>query len=240
MYNHPTIMFDPVKPERMSESIVSQIKAKVLADELKPEDKLPSENELASMFKASRATVREALKALEGSGLIEIRRGAHGGPFVAKHGLERAGRSLTDVLRVHGTPIEQVTEARLLVEPALAGFAAERASDEDLDAIGETLTRVSTSLEAGETPVLGNLEFHRLVANASHNAVLVVLLEASLGILEQVLEPRAIDRELVARMLAAHQEIHDALLARKPDDAHRLMSAHVQEAHLGIQKACLF
>ena len=232
-------MFDPVKPSRISESIVSQIKAKVLADALQPDDKLPSENKLASMFGASRATVREALRALEGSGLIEIRRGAHGGPFVAKDGLERAGRSLTDALRVHRTPIEQVTEARLLVEPALARFAAERASDEDLDAIAGTLSHVSASLASGDTPVLGNLEFHRLVASASHNAVLVVLLDASLGILEQVLEPRAIDRDLVSGMLTAHQEIYDAIRAREPDDAHRLMTQHVQKAHVGIQKACL-
>lgn len=233
-------MFYPVKPLRISESIVSQIKAKVLADELRPDDKLPNENELASMFGASRATVREALAALEGSGLIEIRRGARGGPFVAKHGLEHAGRSLTDALRIRGTPIEQVTEARLLVEPALARFAAERASNEDLDAIGKTLERVRASLASGETPVLGNLEFHRLVASASHNAVLVVLLDASLGILEQVLEPRAIDRDLISGMLTAHQEIYQALRARKPDDAHQLMTEHVHEAHLGIEKACLF
>lgn len=240
MYNHPTIMFDPVKPARISEAIVSQIKAKVLADELKPDDKLPSENELASMFGASRTTVREALRALEGSGLIEIRRGAHGGPFVAKDGLERAGRRLTDSLRVHGTPVAQVTEARLLVEPALARFAAERASDDDLAAIAGTLEQVSASLASGETPVLGNLEFHRLVANASHNAVLVVLLDASLGILEQVLVPRAIGSDVVSGMLAAHQDIFDAIRAREPDDAHRLMTEHVHRAHLGIQKACLF
>lgn len=233
-------MFDRVKPSRISEAIVSQIKDKVLADELKPDDKLPSENELAAIFGASRTTVREALRALEGSGLIEIRRGAHGGPFVARDGLEQAGQRLTDALRVHGTPIDQVTEARLLVEPALARFAAERASAEDLEAISETLGQVSSSLASGETPVLGNLEFHRLVASASHNSVLVVLLDASLGILEQVLEPRAIDRDLVSGMLSAHQEIYEAIRAREPDDAHRLMTEHVQRAHLGIQKACLF
>lgn len=233
-------MFDPVKPARISEAIVSQIKAKVLAAELRPDDKLPSEHELAAMFGASRATVREALRALEGSGLIEIRRGARGGPFVARHGLERAGRSLTEALQVRGTPIEQVTEARLLVEPALARFAAERGRDEDLAAIGETLTRVSSSLASGETPVLGNLEFHRLVASASHNAVLVVLLDASLGILERVVEPRAIDRDLVSGMLAAHEKIYEALRSRKPDEAEQLMREHVHRAHVGIQKACLF
>lgn len=233
-------MFDPVKPARISEAIVSQIRAKVLADELRPDDKLPSENELAAMFGASRATVREALRALEGSGLIEIRRGARGGPFVARHGLEHAGRSLIEALRIHGTPIEQVTEARLLVEPTLTRFAAERASDDDLEAIGETLARVSSSLATGETPVLGNLEFHRLVASASHNAVLVVLLDASLGILEQMLEPGAIDRELVSGMLAEHEEIYESLRARKPDTAEHLMREHVHRAHVGIQKACLF
>lgn len=192
------------------------------------------------MFGASRTTVREALRALEGSGLIEVRRGSHGGPFVARHALARAGQSLGDALRVHGTPDEQVTEARLLVEPALARFAAERASEDDLDAIGATLERVRASLAAGATPVLGNLEFHRLVASASHNAVLVVLLDASLGILENILQPSAIDRALVEEMLTAHQEIYDALRARHPDDAHRLMTEHVQKAHRGIQKACVF
>lgn len=232
-------MFEPVKPIRISEDIASQIKAKVLAAELKPDDKLPSENELASLFGASRAMVREALKSLEGSGFIEIRRGARGGSFVSRNGLERAGQTLTDALRLEGTPIAQVTEARLLVEPALARFAAERASQEDLDAIGETLVRMEDSLASGATPVLGNLEFHRLVAHASHNAVLVVLLDASLGILQEVVEKLAIDRELVAAMLSAHQRIYEALEARDPEAAHRLMTEHVEHAHLDLSKACL-
>jgi GntR family transcriptional repressor for pyruvate dehydrogenase complex len=232
-------MFEPVKPSRISEDIASQIKAKVLAAELKPDDKLPSENELAGIFGASRAMVREALRSLEGSGFIEIRRGSRGGSFVSRNGVERAGRTLTDALLVEGTPIAQVTEARLLVEPALARLAAERASAEDLEAIGEALVRMEASLASGKTPVLGNLEFHRRVAHASHNAVLVVLLDASLGILRDEVAKLAIERDLVAGMLSAHQEIYEALRCHDVEAAHRLMTEHVEHAHDDLSKACL-
>ncbi|MFQ5792166.1 MAG: FadR/GntR family transcriptional regulator, partial [Acidobacteriota bacterium] len=196
-------MFKPVRTTRISEEIATQIKEKLLAEKLQPDDKLPSENGLAEMFGASRATVREALRSLEGAGFIVIKRGARGGPYVASRGLERAGRTLSDALRLRGTPIAQLTEARLIVEPALARLAAERATSSDLEAVAQTNHNVEEKLEAGQNPVLENLAFHRSVARASQNAVLVVILNASLDVLTGVVEQLDIDRRMVRQMLTS-------------------------------------
>ena len=233
-------MFQPVKTPRISEEIVAQIKAKVLGGELEPDDKLPSENALATMFGTSRASVREALRSLEASGLVVIKRGARGGPHVASRGLELVGKSLSEAFRVRGTPIEQVTEARLIIEPALARLAAERATGEDLESIERTLAVMEGELEAGGNPVLGNLEFHRLVARASHNAVLVVILDASLMVLEDIVDGLPIEREMVEGMLAAHKSIYDALAKGRSEKAHRLMTEHVHGAHQSLSRACIY
>ena len=233
-------MFQPVRTTRVSEEIAAQIRARVLGGDLAPDDKLPSENELATQFGASRASVREALRSLEASGLVVIKRGAKGGAHVASRGLELAGKSLSEALLVQGTPIEQVTEARLLIEPALAELAAGRATPTDLAAIARTLSDMESQLETGGNPVLGNLEFHRLVAKASHNAVLVVVLEASLTVLEDVVEKLEIDRTLVEGMLSAHKEIYRALEKGHQKKAFRLMTAHVHQAHEGLSRVCVF
>jgi len=233
-------MFQRVKTTRISEEIASQIRARVLGGELGPDDKLPSENELAAMFGASRTSVREALRSLEASGLVVIKRGARGGPHVASHGLELVGKSLSEALRVQGTPIEQITEARLLIEPALAELAAERVTGDDLAAIESTIVEMESKLDSGGNPVLGNLEFHRLVAKASHNAVLVVVLDASLMVLEDVVEKLPIDRAMVEGMLSAHKKIYEALAKGQAKKAFRLMTAHVHEAHEGLSRVCFF
>lgn len=240
LLNCQTIMrFEPVKTHRISEEIATQIKAKLLSFELKPEDKLPSENDLADMFGASRATVREALRSLEAAGLIMVKRGAQGGSFVTGRGLERAGETLSEALRLRGVPLEQVTEARLLVEPTLARLAAERATDEDRATIEATLSEVEAKLQGGLNLALANLAFHRSVAGASHNTVLVVILSASLDILIDAIGESPIERTMVEQMLASHRNIYAAIAGGDGERAFHLMAEHVHEAHRGLSVACL-
>ncbi len=75
-------MFKSVRTDRISQAIIDQIKEAIFQKKLTIGDKLPSERQLMEQFETSRVTVREALRTLEYSGILEIKRGNQGGAFV--------------------------------------------------------------------------------------------------------------------------------------------------------------
>ncbi|RLC00302.1 MAG: FadR family transcriptional regulator, partial [Deltaproteobacteria bacterium] len=77
-------MFKTAKFSRISENIVQQIRQAILKGELRPGDRLPSEKDLAENFGVSKASLREAFRALEALGLLEVRQGVSGGAFIQK------------------------------------------------------------------------------------------------------------------------------------------------------------
>src|SRR2546427_6289572 len=120
----------PIKSTRIYEEIVRQIKAMIAEGRLKSGDQLPPERDLAEKFLVSRTSVREALRALESLGLIEIRPGE--GTFVREVSIESLIQPLALVMVSQREAIGELFEARRLLEPALAALAARRATPEEL------------------------------------------------------------------------------------------------------------
>ena len=116
-------LFKAVSSHRVSQVIVEQIRHLMREERLQPGDRLPSERELCTQFGVSRVTVREALRILESSGLVEIRVGAHGGAFVTAPSSRRVSEGLADLLTLSPLTAAQVTEARLVFELAVVPLA---------------------------------------------------------------------------------------------------------------------
>lgn len=225
-------MFRPVKGLRMPEEIASQIRDRILSGKLKPDERLPSEKELSEAFRASRASVREALRSLEATGLIVVRRGARGGPFVASmNTLDHVSETLSDALRLGSASMDELTEARLILEPALAELAARRASQQDLDEIKRTIETAHGMLGSGINPRLMNLEFHRAVARASKNSVLILPLNSTLDALAEVLGELNFTSEVKNQIASSHARIYKALERRDAKKAFALMDRHIRELH---------
>ena len=121
---------EPIKSTRIYEEIVRQVKALIAEGRLKSGDQLPPERDLAAQFKVSRTSVREALRTLESLGLIEIRPGE--GTFVREVSVESLIEPLAHVILSQREAVGELFEARRLLEPALAGLAARRATQDDL------------------------------------------------------------------------------------------------------------
>ena len=223
-------MFERVKGQRVSEEIAAQIRQTILSGRLKPEDRLPPENELAELFGTARTSVREALRSLEAAGLIVVKRGARGGPYVGSKSLEQVGESLSDALRL-GASIGELTEARLILEPALARLAAERADADDLKKIRRAIEAVEEALGSGINPGLENLDFHRAVASASKNFLLVLTLNSAIVALAEVAEKLNLPMRLREQIANSHRRIYQALERRDPGEASRLMERHILEMH---------
>ncbi|MEK8035520.1 MAG: GntR family transcriptional regulator [candidate division NC10 bacterium] len=121
---------EPIKSARIYEEIVRQVKQLIAEGKLKSGDRLPPERDLAEKFVVSRTSVREALRALESRGLIEIRAGD--GAFVRDISVETLIEPLALVILPHREAVGELFEARRLLEPAIATLAARRATPEEI------------------------------------------------------------------------------------------------------------
>src|SRR5438128_476273 len=119
-------MFTRVKGGRLAEETTMQIRTALLSGQLRAGDRLPPERDLARVFGTSPLVVRDALHTLEFDGLLHIRTGAGGGAVVKEPSHRASTRSLTTWLGLGRATLDQLTEARLLIEPEMARLAALR------------------------------------------------------------------------------------------------------------------
>src|ERR671937_235572 len=139
----------PVKSTRIYEEIVRQIKQMIAEGRLTSGDQLPPERDLAEKFVVSRTSVREALRALESVGLVQIRPGE--GTFVREVSVEALIEPLALVMVSQREAIGELFEARRLIEPALAALAARRATPEELHEMDRILEEQAKEVAAGRT-----------------------------------------------------------------------------------------
>lgn len=169
---------DP-KPARrrgkVTEEIVRTLQDRISRGELKPGDQLPPERQLAELFQASRGSIREALRALELSGLIHSRQG--GGNFVADRLPSALTAPLDNYLERQRQSLHDLYEARQMLEPRLAFLAAERATRADVERIRLALERQERDLQAEDFNIAYDADrgFHQAIAEATHNQTFIKL-----------------------------------------------------------------
>ena len=221
-------LFNRVSVGRISEVIVEQIRLLMRQGQLKPGDRLPPERDLCERFGVSRVTVREALRMLESSGLVEIRVGARGGAFVTAPTSNRVGEGLADLLTLSVISAANVTEVRLILEVGIVPLVCERATEEDLADLEKICERSEEALRGGDYPVDMSLEFHTRVAKATHNPALEMLVESFSGpILMSLREAKEVAPEMGAVGTTEHEQFIAAIRRRDPDAASRIMREHL-------------
>jgi GntR family transcriptional regulator, transcriptional repressor for pyruvate dehydrogenase complex len=173
-------LFQPIASKRASDEITEQIRAQLAQQSLRVGDRLPSERVLATQFQVSRNTLREALRSLEMSGLIELKRGASGGAFIKQGGGDAAIAGLADLYHLGAIRPQHLTEARILIGTEVARLACARRTEDDLAALEANVAAAAAATHAGEVVIRArhNYEFHRLLARAAKNPVLIILTDA--------------------------------------------------------------
>jgi len=124
-------MFEPVKNQRISDEILHQIRDAVMSGKFQVGDRLPNERALAEQFAASRTSVREALRGLEQTGVIYIKKGVNGGVFVADPDHRLVSRPFQTLLQLRKVTMDNIVEVRLIFEPEAARLAAQRTEPEN-------------------------------------------------------------------------------------------------------------
>jgi len=166
---------EPIKKIRLSDSVVNAIEKKVSENNFEPGDKFYSENELSRKLQVSRSSVREAIRILEAKGYITVRQGK--GIFI-KDFTSREFEPFVNWLKSNEEHILDHFEVRLIIEPKVAAFAAEKADARDTREMEETLKQFALYAESRNLPKLikSDRDFHRRLASSTKNSTLRVLM----------------------------------------------------------------
>jgi GntR family transcriptional repressor for pyruvate dehydrogenase complex len=209
---------------RLYEQVAEQITGWIEKNGLRPGDRLPAERELAARLGVSRATLSQALVALEVIGVVVVR---HGDGTVVTEASGH-GTRIVDAIRAHANRLPEVIETRDALETKIAMLAAERRSDEDLARIDDALGAMGADIERGGRGVEGDERFHGAVTAAAHSLLLARLMD-EIGDLIRETRIESLSQPGRPRdSLAAHRAITEAIRAGDAAAAARAMHAHVE------------
>ena len=230
--NNSADIFHPIQTKRASEAIYEQVKDKIVAGELKPGDRLPSERNMMDLFQRSRPTIREALRMLERAGYIKTIPGSNGAIVTIPDG-RNMEETIEDALQIGQISLAEMAEYRRVSEGAAAGWAAERGTEEDIEALRQCLESMESVMDDIEAFMNLDSQFHNLIASAAKNRVSCIMNStisklnrafikdnyASLSPAEQVNNNQRINE--------MHRVIYQAIAAHEPEQARKAMDEHL-------------
>jgi len=162
-------MLKRIKPQRITEKIVEQIKDGIGSGDFSAGEKLPPEREMAEQMGVSRSSIREALQILDHTGFVQIIQGR--GTFVKEVGRATLTDPLWDLLRNSQSRYQDIYEFRMAIEVWAAGKAAERISQQESAGLDRIVTAMRRHVERSEPITELDAEFHLAISKASRNSV---------------------------------------------------------------------
>jgi GntR family transcriptional regulator, transcriptional repressor for pyruvate dehydrogenase complex len=215
----------------VTDEAILRIKAMLMSGELKPGDRLPPEKELGDKLGLSRSSLREAVKALELIRVLDVRRGD--GTYVTSLEPRLLLEAMSFVVDIHqDSSVLEIFDVRRILEPAAAAMAVPRATSEDVEKL-----RLMVGSVADDTSVEGlvahDLTFHRYISELSGNSYLSSLLDTlSSSTVRARIWRGLTEKNAVARTLAEHRGIVEAIAAGDPELVRSLLVVHIN----GVQR----
>ncbi len=217
--------FTPINKTTTAQSVADQILDMIRRGELRPGDKLPSERELIEILDVGRSSVREALQSLAMLNLIEI---------IPGYGTRVKALQTADILRadvigllLSNSVSRELLEAREIIEPAAIRLACLRGTEDDFEQIDALLQAHDHALRAGQPVNVLSARFHGLLAQASHNGVVLRFMESLVELLTQRGQKIEYLPGYAAEELAQHRAIFERVRARDADGAAEKLLEHL-------------
>ena len=224
--------FPPVVKEKLSDVVTKSIKDAILQGKMKPGEKIPTEHELVEQFQVSRIVVREALKNLEAIGLLVIKRGS--GMFVAEAGTKTTTDAFLTALVMQHVDMEEITEARIHIEPMIVALAAKKRTTANLNNLNKNIKETQKLIDSKKPAKSKNIEFHILISECTQNKAIMLSIQALLYSLEQLDPPRDGYPKRDSAALRFHKELFETIKKKDSEQAMNLMREHlvsVQKLH---------
>lgn len=218
-------MFEKIPRNNIPEIIVDEIQQSLLRGDFKPGEQLPSERALAQMFSVSRSSVREATKALQYMGLVEVKVGE--GCFV-KDPAHALADSFKYACLLRKFSIRESIEAREILEADTARLAAIRATDRDKEKIVKAFEAGLSCKGDLECFLQRDFDLHMSVAEATHNGMLVQMIETIKGTLSEYSHDVLTWPGQVEVTIECHRKIVQAILDGEPEQAMDRMIYHLE------------
>ncbi|MFJ9315498.1 FadR/GntR family transcriptional regulator [Pimelobacter simplex] len=213
------------KRTRLSDQVADALIQQVVAQELKPGDRLPTEPELVEQFDVSRTVIREASRILVERGLVEIR--PRTGMVVADFDGTGFARQFELLLQMKRGSFRELMEMRLALEVGMIEHAAERYTADDRRHIEDALRSFEGHDLDHATALEADLEFHSALAEASHNPFFTHIINPINDYLRGAYRPTLGYEAARENTLREHQEIADAVFARDVSGAGQHARQHL-------------
>lgn len=216
---------EPIKKISVSEQISNRIQELITSGTLKPGEKLPSERELCIQFNVSRTSVREALKGLLSTGLLEKRKD---GTYIRKSIKDILIKPMQILLTSKGLTISEIFEARIILETQNAKLAALKATEDDLYQMSKCIEIMTNPDSTIEEKMDSSVEFHNLISKATKNKVLYDMYQVIYSILDRMRNQSDTIKNL-EKSIISHVEIYEKIKARDETGAERVMQSHISK-----------
>jgi GntR family transcriptional repressor for pyruvate dehydrogenase complex len=222
-----TVADEELLRRSLSDALIGRVVDLIRTEGLGPGDRLPSARVLAERFAVATPTIREALRQLQATGAIDIR---HGSGMYVNAALDRVVIANPNLPTLDAERLVELLDARLLVEPYLAGLAARHRSPATTAALRRSLDAAEHHLAGDDTRLHeANMAFHRAVATASGHRILHEVLDSLLSVhageqreILQIFDDRSRDHE-------EHRAVLAAIEAGSEEQARRLMRRHLED-----------
>lgn len=219
--------------QRLHERVVDQFIEAILSGGMVPGQKLVSETQLAADFQISRNILREAMKTLEVLGIVEISHGR--GTYISEHAKQHIAN--TDFIRslACNQTVSELMETRIVIEPGLSEFAAQRRTADDIEFLWST---VGNMVQTYEEENRNNTLFHLAVAQISGCTVLSKYLESVLTQMQYSDYGKFVDTltdKHIQQEISEHQKIIECIIDRDVKNAKKLMYVHLVNRYNMIQ-----
>ncbi|MEJ3745761.1 FadR/GntR family transcriptional regulator [Actinomycetes bacterium KLBMP 9797] len=222
-----TVADDDLLRRSLSDALIGRVIDLIRTEGLGPGDRLPAARDLAKRFAVATPTIREALRQLQATGAIDIR---HGSGMYVNAALDRVVMANPNLPVLDVDQLAELLDARLLIEPYLAGLAARHRSPATTAALRQALDAAEEHLEGDDARLHeANMAFHSAIAAASGHRILHEVIDSLLAVhageqreILRIFDDRSRDHE-------EHRAVLAAIEAGSEERAHQLMRRHLED-----------
>jgi len=223
-----------IENERLSKTVADDIQQKIISSELTVGDRLPTEPKLMEEYGVSRTVIREAAACLVSRGVVDVR--PRRGMTVRAPDGKGLSESLIAQLQMSNVSLSQLLQVRSVLETAMARLAAAQRSDDDIDRLVDNLQRIESAGPDRRDVVKIDLEFHDLLAEATHNPFFILVSRPITELLYSIYINKSGYMTFRPTTYAEHRKIVEAIVDQDAECAAAAIEMHLNRVGTTIEK----